>query len=124
MTYYLNHLIKTAGISACIFLTKKIVVAFIYGSIAKQEDTAKSDIDLMIIGEGISYAKIFRLMEKVEVQLGRKVNPTIYTAAEWVRKYNEGNNFVTKVLNQPKIYLMGTDREINSNRTLTHQAGY
>jgi predicted nucleotidyltransferase/predicted transcriptional regulator with HTH domain len=109
-------ILKTFGLadvlkSALYPLTKNIVVAFIYGSIARQEDTAKSDIDLMIIGKDVSYAKIFRLVEKIEAQLGRKVNPTIYSVAEWVRKYNEGNNFVTKVLNQPKIYLMGTDDE-------------
>src|SRR5579883_1242610 len=89
--------------------SKQIHVAFIYGSIAKHEDTVNSDIDLMLIGKDLTYADIFRLLEKGELQLGRKINPTLYSLSEWARKYKEGNHFVTKVGNQPKIFLIGSE---------------
>lgn len=65
----------------------------------------------MIIGENLTYADIFQLLEQVEIQLVRKINPTFYTPLEWLRKSEEGNNFVIKVLEQPKIFLIGTDNE-------------
>lgn len=93
-------------------VAKQIQIAFIYGSIAKQEDTAKSDIDLMVIGIDLTYADIFELLEKAEAQLGRKINPTFYSTSEWLRKNKDGNNFVTKMLQHPKIFLIGTENEL------------
>lgn len=92
-------------------ISNQIHIIFIYGSIAKQQDRANSDIDVMIIGENLTYADIFQLLEKAEAQLGRKINPTIYSSFEWLKKYEEGNNFVMKVLEQPKIFLIGTENE-------------
>jgi predicted nucleotidyltransferase len=93
-------------------IAKQIRIAFIYGSIAKQEDTAKSDVDLMIIGTDLTYADIFELLEKAEAQLGRKINPTFYSISEWLRKNKDKNNFVAKVLQHPKIFLIGTEDEL------------
>jgi predicted nucleotidyltransferase len=88
----------------------KIQFALIYGSVAKQEDTASSDIDLMLIGT-LSYADLYPILEKSEHQLGRRINPTCYSASEWIRKKRENNNFVIQVLSQPKIFLIGTEDE-------------
>jgi predicted nucleotidyltransferase len=92
-------------------LAKQIHLAFIYGSIAKQEDTAKSDIDLMIISDKLTYAELFPLLEKAEAQLGRAINPTFHSQSEWSRKYHQGNNFITQLITQPKIFLIGTEDE-------------
>jgi predicted nucleotidyltransferase len=107
-TYGLSDVLKTAIKP----IANKIQIAFIYGSIAIQEDTATSDIDLMIIGNDLIYADMFELLEKTELQLGRKINPTFYSPSEWERKKNVGNNFITKVLNHPKIFLIGTEDEL------------
>jgi predicted nucleotidyltransferase len=108
--------IKTFGLSDIIrdsleLCTQKIQLAFIYGSIAKQEDTASSDIDLMLISDDLTYAEVFDLLENAEMKLGRKINPTFYSQAEWRRKYNEGNNFIIQLSQQPKIFLIGTENE-------------
>ncbi len=52
-------------------IASQIHIAFIYGSIAKQEDTVNSDIDLMVLSDNITYAELFPLLEKVEAQLRR-----------------------------------------------------
>lgn len=114
-------ILKTFGLAdivkeAIMPLTKKITCAFIYGSIAKQTDNAQSDIDLMIISESLSYAEIFKLLEPAETQLGRKINPTFYTTAEWSRKKTAENNFVLQLTTQPKIFLIGTEDELNAIR--------
>lgn len=108
--------IKTFGLSDIIQhalqpLAKKIHIAFIYGSIAKQEDTVKSDIDLMVITEQLTYVDLFKILEKTEIQLGRKINPTFYSISEWMRKSKEENNFIIQVQKQPKIFLLGTEDE-------------
>jgi predicted nucleotidyltransferase len=93
-------------------LAKDISFAFIYGSIAKQEDTAKSDIDLMIVSDQLTYAELFPLLEKAEAQLGRVIHPTFYSQSDWVRKYHQKNNFISQLVDQPKIFLIGTEDEL------------
>jgi predicted nucleotidyltransferase len=109
--------LKTFGLadvirSALNPLAKQIHLAFIYGSIAKQEDTTKSDIDLMIISDKLTYAELFPLLEKAEAQLGRVINPTFYSQSEWTRKYRQRNHFITELTKQPKIFLIGTEDEL------------
>ncbi len=110
--------LKTVGLADLLKLAlepmlSKIHLAFVYGSIAKHEDTSDSDIDILLIGDDLTYADIFESITEVEGQLGRKINPTFYTPAEWLKKRNSGNNFITKVIQQSKIYLIGTEDELN-----------
>lgn len=90
-------------------ISKEIHIAFIYGSIAKQKDTAKSDIDLMLISDSVSYSELFSLLEKAQKKLSRTINPSCYSLAEWSRKTKSKNNFLTQVIKQPKIFLIGTE---------------
>ncbi len=93
-------------------ISSRIHIAFIYGSVAKQEDTAESDLDLMVIGDNLTYADFFQLLTNAEQQLDRKINPTIYTPAEWTRKLKAENNFLTKIMQQPKIFIIGAEDEL------------
>lgn len=93
----------------------KIQVAFIYGSVAKGSDTAGSDIDLMLIAKGLSYTALMARLGEIEAQLGRAVNPTLYSLAELNRKRKEDNAFVVRVLQQPKIILMGSMDDIGES---------
>src|SRR5690348_5530000 len=54
-------------------LSKKIVAAFVYGSVAKRSDTARSDIDLMIVSGRLGYADALTALAGVEEKLGRKI---------------------------------------------------
>jgi len=90
----------------------KILIAFIYGSIAKQTDTVHSDIDIMLISKDLTYGDFFSTINDAELKLERKVNPTFYSPHEWGQKINEKNSFITKILNQPKIFLIGTEDEL------------
>ena len=86
---------------------KQIELAFIYGSISKGTDSKSSDIDLMLVGESLNYSDIMELLLPLEDTLQRTVNPTIYTKADLVTKIKEGNSFVTRVMEQPKIIIKG-----------------
>jgi predicted nucleotidyltransferase len=93
-------------------IASQIQVAFIYGSIAKNEDKAESDIDLMLISNELSYTELYPLLEIAQAKLGRQVNPTCYAPDEWARKHKEGNNFINQVIKLPKIFLIGTENDL------------
>ena len=93
-------------------LAKRISAAFVYGSVAKRQDTAASDIDLMVVSGSLTYADLFAALEDASERLGRKVNPTVYSPRELAKRVKQGNAFVTRVLAQPKIWLVGGESDI------------
>lgn len=110
--------LKTSGLAdvvrqALLPLAGQIESAFIYGSVARQEDTAQSDIDLMIVSATLSYADVFGSLEKATQALGRKINPTLYTPADIAKRIAQDNAFVTRVLQQPKIWLIGNEERFH-----------
>jgi predicted nucleotidyltransferase len=107
--------LKTVGLAdvlraALAPMAKDIRAAFVYGSVAKGQDTATSDIDLMVISDRLTHADLFALLEDATVQLGRKVTPTIYSTKELSRRVRQENAFVTRVLAQSKLWLIGDER--------------
>lgn len=90
-------------------IAARLETAFIYGSVAKQTDTAESDIDLMLVGEDLSLNEILCLLLPLETQLGRKINPNCYTRSEYARRLAEPESFVNRVLAQPILHLIGKD---------------
>jgi predicted nucleotidyltransferase len=88
-------------------LTGQIDAAFVYGSIAKGQGAAASDIDLMIISDTLTYGDTFAALEAVGARLGRPVNPTLLSRRDLARRLEENSAFVTRVLSQPKIWLIG-----------------
>ncbi|WP_130907696.1 nucleotidyltransferase domain-containing protein [Pseudomonas sp. Sample_16] len=81
--------------------------AFVYGSIAKDQANASSDIDLMLIGKGLHYSEVMERLLPLEEQLSRTFNPTLYTPEDWAAKIKAENSFVVRVAQQDKINLMG-----------------
>jgi predicted nucleotidyltransferase len=90
----------------------RIKAAFVYGSVAQGSDTASSDIDLMLISEGLSYADVFEALQVAEARLGRPVNPSLYTPAEWAAKLQSGNGFAARVAERRKLFLLGTEQDL------------
>ncbi len=101
---------KTIGVAGTLQLGLAEILpqlehAFIYGSIAKGEEHSGSDVDVMLVGENLSYTQILELLEPVEAQLQRKVNPTIYTPSEFAERLAQGQSFLSKVMVQARIDL-------------------
>jgi predicted nucleotidyltransferase len=93
-------------------LVPGLQAAWVYGSVAKQTDTAQSDIDVMLIGKNLRLARVLELLVPLEARLGRKINPTCYTPAEFKRRRTEPDSFVNRVLAQPILPLIGTPDEL------------
>jgi predicted nucleotidyltransferase len=118
---------KTVGLAdplraALMPLVTQISAAFVYGSVAKRQDTAASDIDLMVISDSLTYADLFAALEPVSTQLGRVVNPTVCTRRQLNRRRDE-TAFVRRVLSQPKVWVIGSEDEIAARESLRTQQG-
>jgi len=92
-------------------LKRKIEVAVIYGSIASGEETAKSDIDLLVIGK-ISFDSLSVAISKVEKELRREINPTLYPTKEFKEKIKRKNHFLRSVLKSKMIFLIGNEDDL------------
>lgn len=107
---------KTSGLAAPLAaalapLADRMNAAFVYGSVASGTDQTKSDIDLMVITDDLSYAEVFSALQSVEAGLGRTVNPNVMSRAEWQRKRGQ-TGFVSRVASQPRIFMIGSDDEL------------
>lgn len=108
---------KTVGLAeplrrALIPFMDQIRLAFVFGSIAKGTDRAKSDIDLMIVSDRLTYAELFSATERLSGKLGRDVNPTVYTTKEFAKRRSDGNPFVERVIRSPKIWIVGEEADL------------
>jgi predicted nucleotidyltransferase len=111
-------LIKTVGVKDVISENLKSVLkdsrlAFIYGSLARAEEVATSDVDLMIVGDA-KLADISGLLIKTEKQLGREVNPTIYSEDEFRKRLREENSFLKTVLADKRLFVKGDENELQT----------
>jgi uncharacterized protein len=107
---------KTVGIfsmlrSALRPLSTQVAVAFVYGSVARQAETAQSDIDLMVVGKA-SIDDVISHLASVEKNTGRPINPTVYSVSEFKAKIADGNHFLRAVLKDPKVFLLGDEDEL------------
>ena len=113
--------LKTVGLADALRaglapLAGQIDLAFVYGSVARQQDTAQSDVDLMVVSASLGYGELFGALESATVALGRKVNPTLYAPAEWDKRIAQDSAFITRVLQQPKIWLIGNEEQRHAPR--------
>lgn len=92
-------------------LASKIDAAFIYGSFAKHTARSQSDIDVMVIGS-CSFAEIIEAISPVQEQLSREINPSVYAAQEFREKAALGQHFISTVLKEPKLFIIGDDNDL------------
>jgi predicted nucleotidyltransferase len=104
-------LLKTAGLvdvlaQALKPVAAKVATAFVYGSIAAGSDETDSDIDLMVVGQ-VSPQDLALPLRRARESLGREINPTVYTPAEFERKHAANDPFLRQVLDRPKLLVLG-----------------
>ena len=108
---------KTSGIvpmlREAIASTKGLKVGFIYGSVARGEEGASSDVDLMLIGS-LSTMDISPKLRAVEKTVGRQINPTVFSRDEFAKSLTQKNHFLRTVMRNKKIMLVGTEDELEA----------
>ena len=106
--------LKTVGLAdalrqALVPLASQISMAFVFGSIAKAQDSAHSDIDVLLVSNTLSYGDVFAALEPASQALSRTINPALYTDADFKARQLSDNAFITRVMQQPKIWLIGQE---------------
>jgi DNA-binding transcriptional ArsR family regulator len=109
-------MLKTAGLTdvladALKTLAPKIQIAWVYGSIAQGGEGHDSDIDLMLIGS-VSPMELAVPLRQAREILGRPINPTVYTPAEFNRKRKAKDHFLGRVLDKPMLFVIGNRDEL------------
>jgi predicted nucleotidyltransferase len=108
---------KTAGLLPTLQQTlepfrARIDCAFVYGSMARSQEHALSDVDLLVIG-GVGLAELAPTLRKAETRLGREVNVTSYSAREFRKKVAAKDHFLSEVLRGPKEFVKGNQRDLD-----------
>ncbi|MDH3673043.1 MAG: nucleotidyltransferase domain-containing protein [Gammaproteobacteria bacterium] len=86
----------------------RLDLGFIYGSVARGTASAASDVDLFLVGD-VRLSEVVEEIAEVETKLKRTISPTIYSPAEFSEKVRKRDHFTTRVLEQPKLFLVGDD---------------
>lgn len=108
--------VKTFGVAdvlrrALAPLAPQLRVAFIYGSLARGDSRPESDVDVMVIGNP-PFAEVVARLQPAESAVGRRVNPTVYPPVEFSKKAATRSGFVATVLQEPKVFLIGEERDL------------
>jgi len=107
---------KTSGLADVVAealapLTDRVTIALIFGSIARGTEKAGSDIDLLVLGS-VDFKTVIEALYPAQEQLGRDINPKVYSLREWKTKHRAKDPFVTDVLSKRKIFVIGSEREL------------
>ena len=107
--------LKTSGLADVIVNAlgneTDIRLAFVFGSFARQEEKAGSDVDLMVVGD-IGLRKLTGLLMDVSGKIGREINPHVFSEKEFVKRKKDRDHFLKQVLEAPKIFIIGTENEL------------
>jgi len=106
--------VKTVGIvepirAALASIADQIGLAFVFGSMAKGSEGAGSDIDLLIVTDDLANSDIYTALEAAERTLGRTINPTVFTRAEWRKKRSRQDSFASRITGQRRLIVIGSD---------------
>lgn len=106
--------LKTDGLAGVLHQAlqdEQVVLAFVFGSVARGETRAESDVDLLVLG-AVGLRRLSQLLSGVADRLGREINPHILTPEEFTERKHKGDHFVTSVLNSPRLFVKGTEHEL------------
>lgn len=87
-------------------------LALIFGSVASGSETASSDIDVLVITE-LGFADVVRALHPAQAELGREINPVVYSTGEFKRRLQAHDSFVLGLLAKPVIFLTGTNHDLS-----------
>lgn len=92
-------------------LAGEIDLAFIFGSVAQGKERVTSDVDVFIVGSA-SFTDVVKAFSQMHERLGREINPVVMPKNDFQKKHVEGERFVTRVVKEPKLFLIGTTNDI------------
>ena len=108
--------VKTAGVAdvlreALAAVADRVTLAFVHGSVARGTEKAGSDVDVVVVGK-VRFGAVAAALSEAQAVLGREVNPMVYSEREFRDKVNAGHHFLKTVMDEPKLFLIGGEREL------------
>ncbi|SNY45939.1 transcriptional regulator, ArsR family [Arsukibacterium tuosuense] len=102
---------KTSGLVDVLRLalqpvTGQLQFAAVYGSVASGKATANSDVDLLLVGD-LGFAEAIKLLYPAQQQLGREINPKLYSLNEWHKAVAGQSGFIQQLLTDPLLPIVG-----------------
>ena len=116
---------KTSGIADLVRealkpFAKQIEAAIIFGSVARGEHDASSDVDLLVVGK-VAPSRLAAPLLRIEPRIGRPVNLIVFGGSEMREHLRDKDHFLASVMKQPKIWLVGSEDLIARNDTRARQ---
>lgn len=107
---------KTSGLAdvirlALLPLADRVTAAFVFGSVAKGEERAASDVDVCVVGSA-SFTDVVMALADMRQKLGREINPVVMSQEKFLSGLNAGEQFVTRIMNEPKLFLIGDEHDL------------
>ncbi|HBG05465.1 MAG: DNA polymerase subunit beta [Geobacteraceae bacterium GWC2_58_44] len=107
---------KTSGLTdvvreALLPLTDQVDFAFIFGSVAQGKERVTSDVDLFVIGS-VPFSGAVQALSETHQRLGREINPVVMPRVRFLEKIKAGEQFVRRVMDEPKIFILGEARDL------------
>lgn len=99
-------------------LASRIDLAFVFGSVASGTEKSSSDVDLLVVSNAVTLSDLIPAIRDAEHELGREVNPSIYSTQDFHDKLRHGQHFLTNVMGSPKLFLIGNDDDIRRLATI------
>ncbi|HTI72479.1 MAG TPA: nucleotidyltransferase domain-containing protein, partial [Candidatus Limnocylindria bacterium] len=100
-----------AGVLAKALDDSEIRLAVVFGSIARGETRAESDVDLLVVGS-VGLRRLTKLLSGLAEKVGREINPHILTPEEFLERKKNRDHLVTSVLSSPMIFVKGTEHDL------------
>lgn len=105
---------KTTG--AAELLSQKLAhlnpeVALLFGSVAAGNETVHSDLDVLVVTER-GFADVVRALHPAQAELGREINPVVYSPQGVRQMLRDRDPFVLNVLAGPRIFLIGSEHDL------------
>jgi len=89
----------------------QIKFAIVFGSVARGEEQANSDIDVMVIGD-VGFGDVVSLLHESQVTLKREINPIVYSIDSFKNRIEKNDSFIKEILNKPKLFIIGSEHEL------------
>lgn len=107
---------KTSGLVdvirlALLPMADRVTAAFVFGSVAKGDERAVSDIDVCVVGT-VSFSEVVLALADMHGKLGREINPVVMAHEQFIAKLDSGEQFITRIMSEPKLFLIGNEDDL------------
>ena len=111
-----NMVLKSVGLKDVVaraLTHPKVKIAFVFGSIARRQESPGSDVDIMVMGD-VGLRELGTKLRYMSEELGREVNTFTFTQSEGIERMARRDPFFIRVMEAPKIFVIGDEHGLQT----------